>query len=469
MAGRLKLALGIGLGVAAGETLAALSLWNCEAEFLVLQALIAFAVGALVFLAPLPARALAAVPLVGIGLFHAARVLHEGHGFEVADYAILALHAVATAVVVWKLGRCDDERRKLRRALIALAAAYLSQALWTARLVIPIALAPHGSKQLAVVASLTVAPLVAAWLAMRVESGKPRRAIALGALAVLAVIPFGAYWPWLWRAHEQFDISSASAADTRPDVLLIVLDTTRADRMSLYGYARPTTAHLGDFARTATTYEHAQSQGVWTLPGHASLFTGLYPSEHKADWLADGMNARRLSRDVVTLAERFKLGGYRTACIAANKALFGEDFGLTQGFDTAWAELGSSAQLWVPFLASEMVFRFRGQSARQHIGALEQNQFASAQEINRLALHWLDGRACCSSTTWKRTGSCAGRRATRRCSATACLAASGTFRTSSACSPAARTPIRRRSSASAIGTTASSRASTGTSASCSTS
>jgi arylsulfatase A-like enzyme len=390
MARRLRLVLGIGLAMAAGETLAALALWSCELEFLVLQALIAFAVGALVFAAPLPSRALAAAPLVAIGLFHAARVLHEGHGFELVDYAILALHALATVVVVWKLGSCDDEQRRLRRALIAFAAAYVSQALWTARFVIPIALAPHASKQFAIAASITAVPLLAAWLAMRVEAHKPRRAIAIVALASIAGLPFAAYWPWLWSAHQQFDTSSANAADKRPDVLLIVLDTTRADHMSLYGYERPTTKHLEDFARTATTYEHAQSQGIWTLPGHASLFTGLYPSEHKADWLADGMNARRLSRDAVTLAERFKLGGYRTACIAANKALFGEDFGLTQGFDTAWAELGSNAQLWVPFLASELVFRVRGQSARQHIGALEQNQFASAQEINRLALHWLD-------------------------------------------------------------------------------
>jgi len=380
MVRRLKWALGIGLAMAAGETLAALALWSCEPEFLALQALIAFAVGALVFAAPLPSRALAAVPLVGIGLFHAARVLHEGHGFAIADCAILALHVALTLVVVWKLGRCEDERRRMRRALIAFAVAYPAQALWTARFVIPITLAPHASKQLAIVAGITVVPLLAAWLAMRVESGKPRRALAFAALSAIAVVPFVGYWPWLWRAHEQFDTSSASAADTRPDVLLIVLDTVRADRMSLYGYERATTARLEDFARTATTYEHAQSQGVWTLPGHASLFTGLYPSEHKADWLADGMNARRLSRDAVTLAERFKLGGYRTGCIAANKAIFGEDFGLTQGFDTAWAELGSSSQLWVPFLASELVFRLRGQSA-PFINVLQQAKATEQSEL----------------------------------------------------------------------------------------
>jgi arylsulfatase A-like enzyme len=303
---------------------------------------------------------------------------------------VLAAHVALAAVVFWKLGRCDDERRATRRAWLAFAVAYLAQALWNARFVLPIALAPHAFRLVAIVVSITVVPLLAAWCSMRLESRKPRPALAVLALAAFAVVPFVAYWPWLWNAHAQFDASSASASDARPDVLLIVLDTARADHMSLYGYERPTTRRLEEFARTATTYEHAQSQGIWTLPGHASLFTGLYPSEHRADWLETGMNARRLSRDAVTLAERFKIGGYRTGCIAANKALFGEDFGLTQGFDTAWAELGSSAQLWVPFLSSELVFRLRGQSARQHIGALEQNQFASAQEIDRDALHWLD-------------------------------------------------------------------------------
>ena len=160
--------------------------------------------------------------------------------------------------------------------------------------------------------------------------------------------------------------------------------------MSVYGYERPTTPNLEEFARGATLYRRTLSQGVWTLPGHASMFTGLYPAEHQADWLLKGMNVRSLTHDTVTLAERFRVAGYHTGCVAANEAIFGRNFGLTQGFDLRWAERGSVAQLILPFLASQLVYDLRGQGARSKIGALERNQFAPAQLINRIALRWLD-------------------------------------------------------------------------------
>ncbi len=112
-----------------------------------------------------------------------------------------------------------------------------------------------------------------------------------------------------------------------PNVVLIVLDTVRPDHTSLYGYARPTTPNLLALAGDGTVFERAYSTSSWTLPSHASLFTGLYPSEHGATgehfWLDDART---------TLAERLRALGYRTWAASGN-AMVGPTSNLDQGFD----------------------------------------------------------------------------------------------------------------------------------------
>ena len=113
----------------------------------------------------------------------------------------------------------------------------------------------------------------------------------------------------------------------RPSVLLIVLDTVRADRLSSYGYPRPTTPELDAFAREAIRFPRFYSTSSWTLPGHASLFTGLYPMQHGAT-----QEHLRLERRFATLAERLRDGGYATFAATANPVV-GAASGLAQGFD----------------------------------------------------------------------------------------------------------------------------------------
>ena len=64
----------------------------------------------------------------------------------------------------------------------------------------------------------------------------------------------------------------------RPNVLWVVWDTTRADHLSLYGYERKTTPYLEEFAKQARVFEDCQSSSCWTVPSHASMFTGLLPA-----------------------------------------------------------------------------------------------------------------------------------------------------------------------------------------------
>ena len=120
---------------------------------------------------------------------------------------------------------------------------------------------------------------------------------------------------------------AAPAAPARPNVLILVWDTVRADRMSLYGYGRPTTPKLDAWARDAVVFERATSPDMWTLPSHASMFTGLAGTEHgaKASW-------RWLDHRFDTLAELLGRDGYDTIAVSSN-LIASPMTNLTQGFD----------------------------------------------------------------------------------------------------------------------------------------
>jgi arylsulfatase A-like enzyme len=105
---------------------------------------------------------------------------------------------------------------------------------------------------------------------------------------------------------------------SRPDVLFIVLDTQRVDRLSCYGYDLPTTPNLDKFAATATRFETAIAPAQWTVPSHASMFTGLYPSEHT---MVQSYSV--MPENLTTLAERLRDGGYFTAGFCNNPLVGG--------------------------------------------------------------------------------------------------------------------------------------------------
>jgi arylsulfatase A-like enzyme len=115
-----------------------------------------------------------------------------------------------------------------------------------------------------------------------------------------------------------------AAAD---NVLFVVLDTVRKDHLTPYGYEQPTTPALEAFAAEATVYEQAVAPAPWTLPVHASMFTGLYPSQHGAS-----QEQPYLDESVGTLAEAMRAGGYATACYSSN-AWITPYTRLTAGFD----------------------------------------------------------------------------------------------------------------------------------------
>jgi arylsulfatase A-like enzyme len=113
----------------------------------------------------------------------------------------------------------------------------------------------------------------------------------------------------------------------RPNLLLVSIDSLRADHVGCYGYPRPTTPTLDALAEGGVRFETATSTTSWTLPSHAALFTGLPDSSHG---LVD--NGLRLDDGHLTLAETLREAGYETAGFYGGPYLH-PTFGLAQGFD----------------------------------------------------------------------------------------------------------------------------------------
>lgn len=114
----------------------------------------------------------------------------------------------------------------------------------------------------------------------------------------------------------------------RPNIILLVMDSVRAANVSCYGYERPTTPNIDALATEGVLFEQAISMGCWTLPVHASLFTGLYPLSHGIT-----ISKNALPDDFPTLAGHLNELGYETACFS-NNAYVSELTNLTQRFDT---------------------------------------------------------------------------------------------------------------------------------------
>ena len=128
---------------------------------------------------------------------------------------------------------------------------------------------------------------------------------------------------------------------SRANVLLIVLDTTRRDHLSCYGYAEKTTPAIDALAAEGLRYDRAITPSSWTLPAHASIFTGMLPTHHRAHFSFDesidpetieGPMFLPLHPELPTLAEELKKTGYETAGIIA-APLLAAKFGFSRGFD----------------------------------------------------------------------------------------------------------------------------------------
>lgn len=237
--------------------------------------------------------------------------------------------------------------------------------------------------------------LAALLLGMRLARGRIHRAFVPEAqwpmrfwVTTVALAAAAAALGLAWYVARRPTSTSASpppqAARRRsPNVVLITLDTVRADHLSAYGYSRPTTPNLDRLARRGVLFENAIAPSAWTLPTLASLFTGLLPHQHGADWHAP------LDNGFWTLAEVLHSRGYETASFNANREVGLKGWGLEQGFDVYLDDSSAVRRN----LTATLVGRALIKPLHRRLGYDSQLDGRLAPQVNQEVFRWFRRRS----------------------------------------------------------------------------
>lgn len=178
--------------------------------------------------------------------------------------------------------------------------------------------------------------------------------------------------------------AASSQVERRNNLVLIVLDTVRADHLSTYGYPRPTAPFLDQFAEQGVLYGRAISPAPWTLPAHASIFTGLPPSQHGAT-----SEHKRLDDDATTLGESLQAAGYETLGLTSNSSA-SSAHNLHQGFERFYEVFRPDPTAGARAVRRGLPGPLAGPVARTLPGRPADK---GASEVNRLVSRWLDERS----------------------------------------------------------------------------
>ena len=200
----------------------------------------------------------------------------------------------------------------------------------------------------------------------------------VGVVAFIAITELG-----VSAAREQWTLARLPAAQQRPNVLVLVADTLRADHVSGYGYGRPTTPRLDRLAAESRTFTNAYSASSWTLPAHASLMTGRRVYEHRAGFQGHPY----LDGKFPTLAEVLGAAGYAPAGFVSNFFWCGRQTGLDRGFahyDDLYGNVGDA-------LARTVLGRLLAYEVLPHVGFVDIPGRRNAADMNARLLEWVAG------------------------------------------------------------------------------
>jgi arylsulfatase A-like enzyme len=218
--------------------------------------------------------------------------------------------------IAWLAGRRGGRERALSWAVAVAAFLAAFDVLMLVPRVHPLALAALAG---GVAAQAT-------WLA-RNHRSVFQRALTRGTLLLATVSAVGGV---LFRGDggEGTGLRSLAAPEEAPNVLLLVLDTVRALELSVYGYERSTSPRLVEIAREGVRFDRAVATAPWTLPTHATLFTGKFQRDLSVGWTTP------LDSVPPTLSEHFLASGYATGGFIANLRYGSREYGLGRGFET---------------------------------------------------------------------------------------------------------------------------------------
>ena len=202
---------------------------------------------------------------------------------------------------------------------------------------------------------------------------------------VLGLVLVAAIAVWLGgRIHERIVLRGLKLPPSdRPNVILLVMDTQRADHLSVYGYSRPTSPHLEELAARGWLFENVVASAPWTLPSHATMMTGRLLHEHRA-----GVDKRPyLDHRFPTIAEELRSAGYATGGFAANIFWCGRRTGLDRGFIHYEDYFVNPADA----ITRTVLGRWLAWHVFPVFVGLDIPGRQSAESINQRVLRWLDG------------------------------------------------------------------------------
>ncbi|MEX2561013.1 MAG: sulfatase, partial [Pirellulales bacterium] len=298
----------------------------------------------------------------------------QGHGYlwmaPAAQLAVLALPALGLA---WLAGR------RPQPALLSLVVTLLAFVGWFNLVLLVPKLHTMAQAMLALGLAAATGRL-AERRGRTVLAAVRRGAVGLPvAVALIAAVVEGRAWQTERAALSALPAPPRSA----PNVVLIVLDTVRADALGLHGRGGDASPNLDRLAAGGVVFEQALSTAPWTLPAHAGMFTGLLPHELSCDWSLplDGRQA--------TLAEWLAARGYETAGFVANTRYTSRETGLARGFahyedyGHSWGEFALCTALGRKLLMSNVPAR---------CGHANWPGRKTADRLNADFLSWLDQR-----------------------------------------------------------------------------
>ena len=233
------------------------------------------------------------------------------------------LAAVVTLTLVTALAVLGDRALRARGGLLRLTPLLLvGLAVYGAMRSIRPGIHTSAAVLLAAGCTVALAQLPNTWL-----SGVRRTLRWPLPLAIAAFVAWAVGVPWYRKyVDNQARKALPSAAADAPNVLLVIWDAARAQSLSVYGAARPTTPELTKLAQDATVFDHAFATSSWSLPSHASMYTGRDAHEIEIG------RTKPLDDTYPTLAEVLARHGYVTGGFTANLFYGSRDFGIGRGF-----------------------------------------------------------------------------------------------------------------------------------------
>ena len=235
------------------------------------------------------------------------------------------------------------------------------------------------------------------------------RACLIGLSLILVLFVFA--YPMLKQKQHSRSDGTKLAPGSVPNIVLITMDTVRADHLACYGYDRLTTPNVDQLAREGVLYKNAYSTTSWTLPSHASLFTGMYPSKHGAHFNSDFLNAVersiqdptdqpltwseqiikticKLSDKNTTLAEVLSQQGYRTAGIIGGP-FCSSSYGIAQGFEyynENFFNYNKDIDFYFLYQVIELFYPLKDPMAQYGYSTFKR----LASQLNEFAFQWLE-------------------------------------------------------------------------------